>query len=128
MSVPSATLFAAIVAVIDAFALPSKDAEPVTSPVNSMVRDVANFVAVAAFPVVSALMVAGRLTVATPAALTLTSISFVVPSTLVISPTGDQLVPSYTLRILSVVLKYILPLKLPDAGSAVSFSNEALKI
>ena len=64
MSVPRATLSAAMVVAIDALALPSKDMVPVTSPVSSMVRAV---VREAAVPVVLALIVAGRLRVTAPA-------------------------------------------------------------
>ena len=57
MSVPNATESADIVAVIVAFPLPSKDAEPVTSPANASVLEVSNAVAVEALPSKSAINV-----------------------------------------------------------------------
>ena len=50
MSVPRAILFAAIVVVIDAFALPSKLTEPVTSPAREIVLALAKALAVVALP------------------------------------------------------------------------------
>ena len=85
MSVPRVTLLAAIVVEILIAAEPSKFAVPVTSPLSSIALAFDNFVAVAAFPVVSALIVAGKLIVATPST-TETSTSFAVPTTLLISP------------------------------------------
>ena len=51
-----------MVALIDAFAEPLNDTEPVTSPVSSIVRDVARVVAVSAFPVT--LPISGAVTAA----------------------------------------------------------------
>jgi hypothetical protein len=48
----------ATVAVMEALALPSKLADPVTSPVKEIVRAVASFVAVAALPEHDAALVA----------------------------------------------------------------------
>jgi hypothetical protein len=48
----------ATVAVIEALALPSNEADPVTSPVKEIVLAVASFVAVAAFPEQDAAVVA----------------------------------------------------------------------
>ena len=53
MSVPSATLLAAIVALIVISADPLNDAEPLRSPPNEIVLAVANVVAVSALPVTS---------------------------------------------------------------------------
>ena len=49
MSIPSATLFDAIVAVILALVVPSNDTEPVTSPVNVIVLAVVNLLALSTF-------------------------------------------------------------------------------
>ena len=53
MSVPNATVSEFIPVLIDMFPLPSKDAEPETSPVNAIVLAVARAVAVSALPVTS---------------------------------------------------------------------------
>ena len=70
VSVPSATLFAAIVVANDKLSEPSKfPLTPVTSPVNVIVRAVAHFVAVPALPVVfwlPAVLTPGRSIAAEP--------------------------------------------------------------
>ena len=79
---PNATEFAATVALIVISVEPLNDALPLKSPPKLIVRAVAKVVAVLAFPVVSALIVEGKLSVTAPADAD-TSTSFAVPRTLV---------------------------------------------
>ena len=66
-------------AVIVMFDVPSNIAEPERSPPNEIVLAVCSAVAVAAFPLVSALIVSGRLIVTTSSSLVVTVTSFSVP-------------------------------------------------
>lgn len=79
---------------IPALADPSKLAVPVTSPVSAIALAVVSFVDVPEFPVVSALIVAGRLIVIAPADEE-TSTSFAVP-TKDVTPVLVTVIPAFS--------------------------------
>ena len=127
VSVPKATELACIVAVMSAFALPSKDTEPATSPLNDIVRAVSKALAVSAFPVTSPVTLPVTFPVTLPVkfpvtfvvievgrptvkvwSVRLTSTSFAVPSIVNVcesKSTAEVVVPSVMSKSCAVMLE-----------------------